>query len=111
MAGVVLPDMEGKAERGGCPKCGKRNFTGRNIQGTVLFTCRETGCGNQWQGGLGKYGPQQDPSKPRSPEPPAIRYNTEKMGEGNLFEEIRPRQDPRPDFRLGVPFPEDGEDV
>ena len=111
MAGVILPDTSSQPKGRACPKCGKRNFTGQNIQGTVLWTCKESGCGNKWQGGMGKYGPQRDEGKPKPPEPPSVYTNLEKRNEDGTLEELRPKQDPRPDFRTGAPIPDEGEEL
>jgi len=89
-----------------CPACKKENFTGRNLQGVVTFTCLE--CRNSWQGGL----PQepQDPTQPHPPinpkDRPLVQFVRTSSGK---VEEERTRVNLTQEFRKGIPFPE-GED-
>lgn len=87
-----------------CFKCGSGDWFGRNISGTVTFTCKT--CKATWQGGL----PQlpQDPSIPTSPEryEPTVRFVENKTAPGGV-EEIRRKPDMRPDFKKGAPIPEE----
>jgi ribosomal protein L37AE/L43A len=92
-----------------CPFCENPDFTGRNIQGSVLFTCLK--CNKQWQGGL-----QQVPLDPREPmapsATPAIEYVGIRNRKGDVVsvEELRRKVDLTTDFRRGAPIPEEGED-
>lgn len=93
-----------------CPKCKFDDFNGRNVQGTVTFTCKNPECKNQWQGGLGM---PEDPTRPMAPQsstPPLVEYvrNTNPQIPGDVIE-IRHRPDPTPAFRKGALIPEDEE--
>lgn len=103
---LFVPEVASK--KPACPKCGDtENFSGRRIQGTVVFTCSR--CGNKWHGGL-----PQEPRDPRvpypaDPSPPTVSY-VQNVKSPTGVEEIRKRVDLRPDFRKGAPIKEDGEE-
>lgn len=102
---IVLP--KAGASRKLCMKCGSDKWTGRNIQGSITFTC--TNCKLQWYGGL----PQvpMDPTIPTAPESyePTVKFVANSKAEGGV-EEIRRKPDQRADFRKGAPIPTDDEE-
>lgn len=102
---IIVPKSSGSSTKT-CWKCGKADWTGRNIQGAFTFTCKA--CGAQWHGGLPQVA--QDPSEPVPAEryEPTVRFVENKTSPGGV-EEIRRRPDMRPDFKKGAPIPEDEE--
>jgi len=101
---LVIP--KSGSGRKGCAKCGSEKWTGRNIQGSVTFTCVD--CKFQWYGGL----PQtpMDPSIPTAPESyePTVKFVENSKMEGGV-EEIRRKPDARTDFRKGALIPTEEE--
>lgn len=101
---VILPKVEPK--RRGCPGCGSMNFSGRKIQGVVLFTCRD--CKVEFGGGL----PQEPldprlPHPPESPIPPSVQFT--KNDRGMVVEERR-AVSLATEFRKGALIPPPGEE-
>jgi hypothetical protein len=101
---------EGEAEEQlqGCPQCGKSEWTGRNLGGTLRFTCKA--CGHQWTGGL-----PQMPADPRIPTAPSdprdiptVRFTKNNKGE---FDELRRRPSTVQPFRTGAPIKDDEEEI
>lgn len=102
---LIIPDgplLEGK--RRGCPACGHQDFSGRRVMGQVTFTCKNSECGNKWQGGL-----QQEPNDPHLPRPPEnpkdkppVAFEKDEKGE---FKEVRRAVSTVPEFRKGAPVP------
>jgi hypothetical protein len=94
---LFIPEKEPSKVRG-CPKCGGDKWSGRKVQGVVLFTCP---CGQQWQGGLQE---AQDPRIPAPVDPyvPPLRFDKNpRTGES---EELRRRVDLTQEFRKGAPL-------
>lgn len=103
---LIIPTRKEPVQLTGCPKCGARKFSGRNIQNVITWTC--FACGNQWHGGL----PQepQDPRIPVAPINPADRPSVDflKTRTGEMVEQRR-RVDLTQSFRRGIPLPEEDE--
>ncbi len=104
---LIIPKRESRARV--CPACGCDRYSGRNVGGTVTFTCQNDLCRNKWQGGLGTATPE-DPLVP----PPVVLdkqsiefVQNPKRTEG--YEEIMHPSPKTPDFRRGAPITE-GED-
>ena len=102
---IILPKTESK--QAGCPKCSEKNWTGRNVQGVISFTCKS--CGHRWEGGL----PQmpEDPTRPypRTSYRPAVEYFAKRNNKGEIVghEEIIHKPDLSQPFRKGAPIPDD----
>lgn len=93
----------------GCPKCGGNDYGGRNIQGSILFTCRNPECLNKWAGGQAQV--PVDETKPRPPEDPlqtGVRFH--KNSKDQVVETHRPVNTTQ-EFRKGAPAPSGDEDV
>jgi len=101
---IFIPKAD--AGRKVCAKCSSPRWTGRNIQGSVTFTC--TDCKFQWYGGLAQL--PEDPTVPRAPEinEPTVRFVENPKVEGGV-EEIRRKPDHRTEFRKGAPIPTEEE--
>lgn len=103
---LLIPTSKESVRLRGCPKCKKENYSGRNIQGIITFTCHE--CRNQWHGGIGQE--VQDPTIPLPAQDPLHRPTVDflrnKHGEAV---EVNRRPNPVQEFRKGLPVPE-GED-
>lgn len=83
-----------------CPKCGCEDFNGFAVSGLCTFICKNTKCGNRWQGGRGV------PIDPRVPLPlesyiPPIQFEESDTEKGKIIENRR-RIDKTPDFRKGA---------
>lgn len=92
-----------------CPKCGSDKFEGRRIQNTIVRTCSNKDCRQEWAGGYGMSPAAQDPRVPVAPEiyQPALKFVADGKGQ---VEEIRRKVDPTPDFKKGALIPPDGEE-
>lgn len=104
---LLIPEGTARQRRS-CPKCGSKNFTGRKIQGVVLFTCSAPTCKTEFGGSL----PQEpiDPTVPRPPEtdPPLVDYVRSRHPDAVAgIREIRRRPNPTQTFRTGALVPED----
>ena len=101
----VLPRVESR--RIVCAKCGKSDWWGRVVQGSVTAHCNA--CGHQWQMGMARE--PMDPRLPRPPENPKdnhpVHFAADSQGKAV---ELRRRVDATPDFKKGAPIPPDGED-
>lgn len=110
---LIIPKDKPAPKTRGCPKCGHDDFVGRNIQGTVTWTCKSPECGNKWTGGFPNApadpnGPTPliDPTRPIIPVNPADRPPVAfvKDAKGNVVERRQPTSTV-PHFRKGVPIP------
>lgn len=105
---VIVPERRDTSIS--CPKCGGTDFEGRRIQGTITRRCKNPECKNEWAGGYGMNPAMPDPRVPVAPEiyQPPLRINiNHKTGQ---TEEIRKRVDLTPDYRKGLPVPQEGEE-
>lgn len=104
---TIIPEIA--PVKRGCPKCGGNDYGGRNIQGAVLFTCRNPECRNTWGGGLAQE--LVDPTKPRPPEnplQPGVSFS--KNSKGEVVEDRRAVSTTQ-EYRKGAPAPSGDEDV
>lgn len=105
---VFLGRDDQDAKRRKCPKCGQSDFSGRNIQGTILFTCRS--CKTEWGGGNTPYvaAPSTQPLPPINPNDLPV-ASFRKTNNGQFVEERRPVPLTQ-SFRKGAPIPPPGEE-
>ena len=106
---VIITDRPSTEPK--CPKCGHTDFGGRRIQGTVVFTCLNAECRNQWSGGFGMSPATPDPRVPTAPDvytPPLTVVVDPRTNV--VVGELRKRVDLTPDFRKGAPIPLEGEE-
>lgn len=100
---LLIPTRKEPVRLTGCPKCGAKQFSGRNIQGMITWTC--AACKNQWHGGLPSV--PEDPTVPRPPtdprDVPVVDFVRGPHGE--VLEQRR-RVNPTQEFRKGLPIPE-----
>jgi hypothetical protein len=104
----------------GCPKCGHPDYDGRVTYGVQTFFCKNPECKNVWHGA-----PALPPIDPRVPNPPpprpppltfdkALRQGSPHTNPAYITTdvvEVRHPQDMRPDFRRGLPIPDDDEEL
>ena len=91
------PQVVGKV----CPNCKKKNFSGRNVQGVITWTCLVEGCGHRWSGGLRS---SSDPDQVPFVEPSNIVPMIEKDG---TVTEFVIQEDPTPEFHQLDNYSED----
>lgn len=103
---VIVPERSSKTMC--CPKCGSAEFEGRRIQSTIVRTCKNPQCRQEWAGGYGMAPVEPDPRVPVAPElyTPPLKFNVGQKG----VEELRRRVDLTPDFRKGAVIPPEGEE-
>jgi hypothetical protein len=92
--------------RRACPRCKKSDFTGRNAQGAVTYTCRK--CGTKWPGGSVHVIDPNVPPMPKNPVPPPVSFERDRRGE---WTEIRGPVSTVPAFRKGAPIPAVDEEI
>lgn len=102
---VFIPEKVAKAPK--CPKCGSEKYSGRRIQGTVVFQCA---CGNEWSGAFAMSPATPDPRVPVAPEKyvPPLQFDSAQVDGKQV--EIRKKIDPTPEFRKGARIPDEGEE-
>lgn len=90
-----------------CPACKSDSFSGRNIQGDILFTCLNESCKNQWSGGFKQ--PPEDPRIPKLPvnpkDKPRVMFDYDPIKKEPI--EIDYPVDLTQDFRKGAMIPDE----
>lgn len=86
-----------------CPKCGCKDYYGRNVQGSITWTCGDPKCLHKWAGGQQAPVDTTRPMPPMNPaDRPSVSFTKDSKGQ---VEEIRRPVSSVPDFRKGVPIP------
>lgn len=101
----VLPAPEPKERV--CPVCKSDIFSGRNMQGAIVFTCSNESCKNQWYGGFNQL--LEDPKIPKMPinpkDKPRVMFDYDPLKKEPI--EINYPVDLTQDFRKGALIPDE----